>query len=129
MKCEGLPEDIYEKLNQVYEIVNNIFYYCEVNLCSSRIKQLIHHHYNALEQQTTSSALDTVEESLSDLKTQIEEKIKDLSSKIQHLLANQSGISMEVDAASQSLQSPPASAGTVLNTTASSIADELADRE
>jgi len=56
----------------------------------------------------------------------MEEKIKDLSSKIQHLLSNQSGVSMEVDMVTQSLQSP---AGTVLNTTASSIADELADRE
>ena len=36
---------------------------------------------------------------------------------------------MEVDTVTQSLQSPQTSAGTVLNTTASSIADELADRE
>jgi len=60
---------------------------------------------------------------------QIEEKIKVLSSQIQHLLSNQSSISMEVDTVTQSLQVSSASAGTVLNTTASSIADELADLE
>ena len=59
----------------------------------------------------------------------MEEKIKDLSSKIQHLLSNQSGMSMEVDTVTQSLQSPQTNAGTVLNMVASSIADELADRE
>ena len=127
VKCEGLPEDIYEKLNQVCEIANNISYYCEANHCNSCIKQLTHHHYRNLEQQTTRSA--SVEESLSGLKTQIEEKIEDLSSKIQHLLSNQSGINMEIDTVTQSLQNSPASAGTVLNTTASSIADELADRD
>ena len=36
---------------------------------------------------------------------------------------------MEADTVTQSLQSPQTSAGTVLNMTASSIADELADRE
>lgn len=129
VKCEGLPEDIYDTLNHVCEVVNNISYYCDANHCCSRIKQLTHHHYNTLEQESTPSTLDTVEESLSDLKTQIEEKIQDLSSKIEHLLSNQSGISMEVDVATQSLQTPPASASIAFNTTASSIADELADRE
>jgi len=36
---------------------------------------------------------------------------------------------MEVDTVTQSLQGPSASAGTVVNTTTSGIADELADRE
>ena len=78
-----------------------------------------------MEQQTTPSALNTVEQSLLDFKTQIEEKIKDLSSKIQHLLTNQSTVSMKVDTVTQSLRGPSASAGT----TALSIADELADCE
>ena len=44
---------------------------------------------------------------------------------VQHLLSNQSDISMEVDIVTQSLQNPQTSASTVLNMTASSIADEL----
>ena len=65
-----------------------------------------------------------------DLKTvYIEEKIKVLSSQIQYLLLNQSSISMEVDTVTQSLQVSPAGAGTLLNTTASSIVDKLAERE
>ena len=55
IKCEGLPEDIYENLNKVCEIVNNICYYCEANHRNSRIKQLTHHHYSTIEHQTTSS--------------------------------------------------------------------------
>ena len=114
-------------LSNVFDIVSNISYYCEANHCNSRIKQLIHHHYNSLEQQAISSASNTIEQSLSDLKIQIEEKIEVLSSQIQHLLSNQSTISMEVDTVTQSLQVSPAGAGTLLNTTTSSIADKLAD--
>ena len=126
VKCENLPEDEYENLNNVFDIVPNISYYCEANHCNSRVKQLIHHDHNSLEQQAIPSASNTIKQSLSDLKMQIEEKIK---SQIQHLLSNQSSISMEVGTVTQSLQVSLAGADTLLNTTASSIADELADRE
>jgi len=83
-----------------------------------------------LEQQSAPSVFKTtIEQSFSDLKAQLEEKIKELSSRIQLLQSNQSSINMEVDTVTQSLQGPSASAGTVMNTTASGIADELADRE
>ena len=82
-----------------------------------------------MEQQTTPSALNTVEQFLLDFKTQIEEKIKDLSSKFEHLLTNQSTISMEKDTVTQSLQASSASSGAILNTTAMSITDESADHE
>ena len=83
-----------------------------------------------MEQQSAPSVVKTtIEQSFSDLKAQLEEKIKELSSRIQLLQSNQSSINMEVDAVTQSLQGPSASAGTVLNTTASGIADELADCE
>ena len=82
-----------------------------------------------MEQQAIPSASNTIEQSLSDLKMHIEEKIKVLSSQIQHLLSIQSSISMEVDTVTQSLQVSPAGAGTLLNTTASSIVDKLAERE
>jgi len=90
---------------------------------------LIQNYYNSLEQQTTPSALNTVEQFLLDFKTQIEEKIKDLSSKFEHLLTNQSTISMEKDTVTQSLQASSASSGAILNTTAMSITDESADHE
>jgi len=35
--------------NSLLSKVLNISCYCEVNLCNSRIKQLIHNHYNDLE--------------------------------------------------------------------------------
>ena len=45
VKCENLPEDVYENLNNVFDIIPNISYYCEANHCSSCVKQLMHHHY------------------------------------------------------------------------------------
>jgi len=91
VKCEGLPEKAYDKLNSVCEIVNNLSYYCEANHYNSRIGQLIHHHYNNLEQQSAPSVFKTtIEQSFSDLKAQLEEKIKELSSRIQLLQSNQS---------------------------------------
>ena len=48
VKCESLPEDVYENLNKVFDVVPNISYYCEANHCNSHVKQLIHHHYNSL---------------------------------------------------------------------------------
>jgi len=122
VKCEGLPKDIYEKLNKFCEVVDNLSYYCKANHCNSRVKQLKHNHYKNLEQQATPPAFKTVEQSLTDVKTQIEEKIKDLSSQIQKLQLSQSSINMEMDAVAQSIQDHPASAGTVFNTTGSSIA-------
>jgi len=70
----------------------------------------------------------TVNCSISELSNQIEEHIFNLGSKIQSLTSNHSTVLMEVDSATASLQSPlPGSV--LLVSMASSIANELADRE
>ena len=47
-ECERIPSECYDSFNSVFSKVHNISYYCEVNLCNSHIKQLIHNHYNDL---------------------------------------------------------------------------------
>ena len=68
--------------------------------------------------------------SLSELSNQIKEHISDLGSKIQSLTSNLSIVQMEVDSATDtaSLQSPLPGGGSFVSA-ASSIANELADRE
>jgi len=83
---------------------------------------------DALETKLTGVTKQIVSCSLSDLSNQIKEHISDLGLKIQSLTSNHSTVQMEVDSATASLQTPlPGS--TSLISTASSIADELADRE
>ena len=48
-ECKGIPSECYDNFNSLFSQVHNISYYCEVNLCNSRIKQLIHNHHNDLE--------------------------------------------------------------------------------
>jgi len=83
---------------------------------------------DALETKLTGVTKQILSSSLSDLSNQIKEHISDLGLKIQSLTSNHSTVQMEVDSATASLQTPlPGS--TSLISTASSIADELADRE
>jgi len=83
---------------------------------------------DALEAKLTGVTKQIVSCSLSELSNQIKEHISDLGLKIQCLTLNHSAVQMEVDSVTASLQTPlPGS--TSLISTASSIADELADRE
>ena len=75
------------------------------------------------------------------LTAQIGKSIQDLGAKIENLLSDQSGLQMEVDQVSKSLQdstvpvgssivrTTPATANTSVSSAAHSIVDELADRE
>ena len=40
-ECEGMSSESYKKLNDICADVVNVSYYCELNNCSSRIKQLV----------------------------------------------------------------------------------------
>ena len=41
-KCEGVSDEIYDKMNVVLGSLSNLVYYCETNNCISRIRQLLY---------------------------------------------------------------------------------------
>ena len=60
-ECEGIPSECYDNFNSVFGKVHNISYYCEANLCNSRIKQLIHNFYYNLEQRADLPSSDSTQ--------------------------------------------------------------------
>jgi len=84
-ECEGIPSECYENFNSVFSKVHNISYYCEVNLCNSRVKQLIHNYYSDLEQRSDLPSLRTLQAEQGNLHRLISEisiKLDNLSSQI-----------------------------------------------
>ena len=60
-ECKGIPSECYDNFYSLFSKIHNISYYCEVNLCNSRIKQLIHNHYNDLEMLSDLPSLRTLQ--------------------------------------------------------------------
>ena len=40
-ECEGISNESYNKMNEIFSGIANVSYYCELNSCHSRIKQLV----------------------------------------------------------------------------------------
>ena len=83
-ECEGIPSECYDNFNSVFSKVHNISYYCEVNLCNSRVKQLIHNYYNDLEQRShlpTLKSLQAEQGNLHRLVSEVSTKLDNLSSR------------------------------------------------
>ena len=82
-ECEGIPSECYENFNTVFSKVHNISYYCEVNCCNSRIKQLIHSYYNDLEERSNLPSLRSLQAeqgNLHHLVSEISTKLDNISS-------------------------------------------------
>ena len=83
-ECEaGIPSECYDNFNSVFRKVQNISYYCEVNFCNSRVKQLIHNYYNDLEQRSdlpTLKSLQAEQGNLHRLVSEVSTKLDNLSS-------------------------------------------------
>ena len=92
--CESVPDDVYDSVNVVLGSANNFVYYCEMNNCMSRIKQLLFSFFTGnsnknpsgvnVEKPTQSQAV-AQQSCLSDQLNDLAQKITDLSSKQQTL--------------------------------------------
>ena len=40
-ECEGISSELYKQLNNVFSGIINVSYYCELNCCNNRVKQLL----------------------------------------------------------------------------------------
>ena len=63
--CEGVSSDDYKLLTNLTSSSENVIYYCNLNQCLSRVKQIVFQHFNRTEEcsnktrdfSTTSAAL------------------------------------------------------------------------
>ena len=136
-KCEGVSKDMYDNLNLVYSSLSNISYYCELNHCNSRIKQLINAYFiEATEAEPKQIETTPIKDTIHAMKESLQVAINELVSKVDYLLSSNSNLQMEINNTSQSMNdtptqngirpssSPPISSNATLN-----ILDDLADRE
>ena len=129
-ECEGVSSELYELLNDVCSGTVNVSYYCELNCCNSRIKQLVAEW--KLSQSPPSTEVEEIHKSLSDKYASLAQSVDELSSKIDSLISRNNTLQMEIDSASEppSASNALASSGppTPISPTFT-ILDELADRE
>jgi len=141
--CLGISADQCNVLNT---LSSNVIYFCSACLLhlpaamqsydnrlsdNDKLQTMEKHidsRLDALEIKLSDITKQFVQYSLSELSNQIEEQITDIGSKIEDLSAKHTSVQMEVDSATESLQSST-TGSTSLVSTASSIADELADRD
>lgn len=136
-KCEGMSDEMYDKVNAVLESsANNFVYYCDANNCNSRIKQLLFSYFTGEKQLQVTSAqpqFAAQQETLSKQISDLSQKLTDLSIKQQTLQNSVQSISSQItDSATQMDTDTPQN--TPLPTPAASnsavdIVNELADRD
>jgi len=142
-KCEGVSDEVYDKMNAVLGSLNNLVYYCETNNCTSRIKQLLYTCFTGETQSTEheeylTKQIDSLTEKVADLSQNcVPKQFDDLSKKIDDLVNKQLSLesslqtmssqfiepatNMETDGPSQSSNQSPSNA--------LDVADEMSDRE
>ena len=134
-KCEGISSELYKQLNDVCSGIINVSYYCELNCCNNRIKQLVADW--KLSQSASPVDVEEVNKSVQSLSSRYDsltQSVKELSTKIESLLTRNENLQMEVNSISEPTATPNqpdtvpfvsmSSTGTTLT-----ILDELADRE
>ena len=48
--CEGVSSDNYKLLTNLTSFSENVIYYCNLNQCLSRVKQIVFQHFNRTEE-------------------------------------------------------------------------------
>ena len=134
-KCEGISSELYKQLNDVCSGIVNVSYYCELNCCNNRIKQLVADW--KLSHSAPSVDVEEVNKSVQSLSSKYDsltQSVNELSTKIESLLTRNENLQMEVNSISEPTTAPNqpdtvpfismSSTGATLT-----ILDELADRE
>ena len=128
-QCEGISNELYNKLNEICSGVANVSYYCELNCCNSRIKQLVSDW--KLSHSAEPLSTEDSSESLSDKYSSLKQSVNELSSKIDNLLNRNSNLQMEINSVSApsatNTQASVSSSASISPTL--TILDELADRQ
>ena len=126
-ECEGISNELYDKLSDVCANINNLSYFCEANHCNSRMKQLVYAHHANLEQQVDIPSLRTIQAEQANLHRLISEvsmKVDDLKSRNNVLRSEVETTSELISVENQSIVRPESPASTFLT-----VAEELNDRE
>ena len=126
-KCEGISDEIYDKMNVVLGGLNNFVYYCESNNCISRIKQLLYTYFTS-EIDSSQPQITEQHDGLSKQISDLSQKIADLSDKQQSLQETVQNISSQIEESTSDMDTNTAP---VISTPKSAldIVDEMADRE
>ena len=130
-ECEGVTNEQYEKLNSIASTLCNVAYYCQLNCCHTRVKQLIASFISLPVNNSVS---------LAELPNEHTSQSESLSTKVVELSTQTSVLGKQISDTlnslsklnTVSLQSPSTSgsenSGIVPNV-ATNLADELIDRE
>lgn len=133
-ECEGISSESYKQLNDVCADIVNVSYYCELNNCNSRIKQLVANWKLTQSVPQADTETNTVVESLLSKYDSLTQSVNELSTKIANLVTNNENLQMEINSVSESSTASNqtntvSSISTPLTTATLTILDELADRE
>jgi len=124
--CEGISDENYEALSQLSSRINNVAYFCQLNQCTSRSKQLIAAFINPTTNSNTLS---------SDQAKQFEVvsvKVKNLSMHTSDLESKLNEMSNKISKLAKSSQQPILSnqdSPVGVTKVATNLADELVDHE
>ena len=138
-QCEGISKDQYKITNQIGNEVPGITYFCKLNNCCSRFKQLLFSFVSSstsissapVDTEASDSVMNlaTLSSKCDNVKETLHKSITELSLKVDRLLSCNSDLQMDINSASEQID---ASANTKVNTATAptlGILDELADRE
>jgi len=120
---EGIGLDDYKLLTSLTSATDNVIYYCNLNQCLSRTKQIIFQHFNQSSKNTESS-----QPSLASEQQNLRDSVSALSNKINQLCTNNEQLQNQLNSTVSSLSEQAHKASDV-SPSSLKVIDEYMDRE
>ena len=134
--CEGLSKEQYKLLTQLISTVDNVMYFCKLNKCETRSKQLMFNSINKTLFPTENIITDATAETLVSEQNALKKDISELSAKLNALCATNENLQKEIKSAALSIANMDSDVLALSNTqragssnNAMDIIDEMADRD
>ena len=121
--CEGIGLDDYKLLTSLTSATDNVIYYCSLNQCLLRTKQIIFQHFNQSSKNTESS-----QPSLASEQKNLRDLVSALSNKINQLCTNNEQLQNQLNSTVSSLSEQAHKVSNVSPSSLNAI-DEYMDRD
>jgi len=119
--CEGISSDDYKLLTNLTSATDNVIYYCSLNQCLTRVKQIVFMHFTK-----PSDSTENVQPSLLSEHQSLQNSVSTLSEKINSLCTNNNQLQNQLNSTISSLGEQ---AHTVSHASSFNAVDEYMDRE
>jgi len=101
--CEGVSSDNYKLLTNLTSSSENVIYYCNLNQCLSRVKQIVFQHFSNRTEESSNKAKEFLPPALLSEQQTLRDSVSTLSDKIKSLCVNNEQLQSQLNTTISSL--------------------------